>query len=335
MGDGDPVGPAQGLSAVVARRRLPGGPGRLDPAHSARQARPTAASAPLRPFPRPRSRSSTGDASRSGRRLRLSPRTPKLGGRAEAVLEALRRTARCSSMRSSTRPGCSAPRSSRRLANSSRRGSSRPTDLRACARYLTPSSQRKPHSGLKRRGRVLPFAIESGGRWALVRRVPPARDDEAKAAAVEHVARTLLGRYGVVFWRLMAREAGWLPPWRDLARVYRRLESRGEIRGGRFVAGVTGEQFALPEAIAAMREVRRRPQRRPICVAVGRRSAEPRRRADARRPARRTDRQPTRLSRRPAGRLPVGARGCNSIPISPARTGGKPSAASCGRRRQD
>ena len=45
---------------------------------------------------------------------------------------------------------------------------------------LTPSSQRKPHSGLKRRGRVLPFAIESGGRWALVRRVAPAPDDEAK-----------------------------------------------------------------------------------------------------------------------------------------------------------
>jgi ATP-dependent Lhr-like helicase len=124
---------------------------------------------------------------------------------------------------------------------------------------LTPSSQRKPHSGLKRRGKILPFAIESGGRWALVRRVAPARDDDSKSAAVEHVARTLLQRYGVVFWRLMAREAAWLPPWRDLARVYRRLESRGEIRGGRFVAGVTGEQFALPEAIAAMREVRRRP----------------------------------------------------------------------------
>ncbi|MGO9419200.1 DEAD/DEAH box helicase [Roseiarcus sp.] len=124
---------------------------------------------------------------------------------------------------------------------------------------LTPSSQRKPHSGLKRRGRVLPFAIESGGRWAIVRRMAPARDDEARAAAVEHVARTLIARYGVMFWRLTAREAAWLPPWRDLARVYRRLESRGEIRGGRFVAGVTGEQFALPEAIAAMREIRRRP----------------------------------------------------------------------------
>ncbi len=73
----------------------------------------------------------------------------------------------------------------------------------------------------------------------------------------EHVARTLLQRYGVVFWRLLEREAPWLPPWRDLLRVYRRLEARGEIRGGRFVAGFSGEQFALPEAIGKLREIRR------------------------------------------------------------------------------
>jgi ATP-dependent helicase Lhr and Lhr-like helicase len=68
-----------------------------------------------------------------------------------------------------------------------------------------------------------------------------------------------LRRYGVVFWRMLEREAAWLPPWRDLLRVYRRLEARGEIRGGRFVAGFSGEQFALPEAIGALREVRRKP----------------------------------------------------------------------------
>jgi ATP-dependent Lhr-like helicase len=68
----------------------------------------------------------------------------------------------------------------------------------------------------------------------------------------------LLLRYGVVFWRLLEREAPWLPPWRDLLRVYRRLEARGEIRGGRFVAGFSGEQFALPDAIGMLREVRRR-----------------------------------------------------------------------------
>jgi ATP-dependent Lhr-like helicase len=67
----------------------------------------------------------------------------------------------------------------------------------------------------------------------------------------------LLRRYGVVFWRLLEREAEWLPPWRDLLRVYQRLEARGVIRGGRFVNGLAGEQFALPEAIPVLREVHR------------------------------------------------------------------------------
>jgi len=62
-----------------------------------------------------------------------------------------------------------------------------------------------------------------------------------------------------VFWRLLEREAAWLPPWRDLLRVYRRLEARGEIRGGRFVAGFAGEQYALPDAIGMLREIRRKP----------------------------------------------------------------------------
>ena len=126
---------------------------------------------------------------------------------------------------------------------------------------LVPSSRRQPIAGAKRRGRIVPFAIESGGRWALVRRASPPGgvDGQATEAAVEHVARTLLQRYGVVFWRLLAREAGWLPPWRDLLRVYRRLEARGEIRGGRFVSGFSGEQYALPEAVGLLRETRRRP----------------------------------------------------------------------------
>ena len=162
-------------------------------------------------------------------------------------------------MNSSMPTECFAPRSSEALGELVAQGLVTSDGFAGLRALLTPSSQRKPHFAMKRRGRVLPFAIESGGRWGVVRRFPPATGDDARTAAVEHVARTLVGRYGVVFWRLMAREAAWLPPWRDLARVYRRLESRGEIRGGRFVAGVTGEQFALPEAIAAMREVRRRP----------------------------------------------------------------------------
>ena len=126
---------------------------------------------------------------------------------------------------------------------------------------LVPSGQRKPIAGGRRRGRVLAFAIESGGRWSLVRRAaqPDGVNEQARAAAAEHVAKTLLQRYGIVFWRLLAREAGWLPPWRDLLRIYRRLEARGEIRGGRFVSGFTGEQYALPEAVGLLRETRRRP----------------------------------------------------------------------------
>ena len=101
--------------------------------------------------------------------------------------------------------------------------------------------------------------MEDAGRWALVRRLQPIQSaPQAEAEAAEHVARTLLRRYGVVFWRLIEREADWLPPWRDLLRIYRRLESRGEIRGGRFVAGFSGEQFALPEAIVSLRNVRRK-----------------------------------------------------------------------------
>ena len=89
-----------------------------------------------------------------------------------------------------------------------------------------------------------------------MRRRSPASDGSA-AAHVEHIARTLLRRYGVVLWRLLEREAARLPPWRDLLRVYRTLESRGEIRGGRFVAGIPGEQYALPEAVGLLRETRR------------------------------------------------------------------------------
>ena len=105
--------------------------------------------------------------------------------------------------------------------------------------------------------------MADAGRWALVRKPAEAEETTGRsgfsAEALEHIARVLLRRYGVVFWRLLAREADWLPPWRELLRVYHRLEARGEIRGGRFVAGVAGEQFALPEALALLREVRKRP----------------------------------------------------------------------------
>jgi ATP-dependent Lhr-like helicase len=113
-----------------------------------------------------------------------------------------------------------------------------------------------PDDKRRSRRRRAVFGMEDAGRWALARR---SRTPPDAADAVEHLARTLLRRYGVVFWRLLEREAAWLPPWRDLLRVYRRLEARGEIRGGRFVAGFAGEQYALPDAIGMLREVRRKP----------------------------------------------------------------------------
>ena len=95
------------------------------------------------------------------------------------------------------------------------------------------------------------------GRWSLVAGSADG-DTGVRDAAVEAQARSLLRRYGLVFRRLLAREAN-VAPWRELTRVYRRLEARGEIRGGRFVSGVSGEQFAMADAVERLREIRRTP----------------------------------------------------------------------------
>jgi ATP-dependent Lhr-like helicase len=112
----------------------------------------------------------------------------------------------------------------------------------------------------------------SAGRWSLLRQAvgyqPSAISSESVASvpspltphpslAVESVARQLLRRYGVVFRDLLARES-LVQSWRDLLVQYRRMELQGEIRGGRFVSGFTGEQFALPEAVESLRAVRKR-----------------------------------------------------------------------------
>jgi ATP-dependent helicase Lhr and Lhr-like helicase len=115
---------------------------------------------------------------------------------------------------------------------------------------ITPQKSRQ---GSRRRvGGAAPLA--EGGRWSMVR-PPMVPEDESQR--VEQIARTLLTRYGVVFRKLLEREAG-LPAWRELLYLYRRLEARGEIRGGRFVQGFSGEQFALPEAVSLLRDQRKR-----------------------------------------------------------------------------
>jgi ATP-dependent Lhr-like helicase len=95
----------------------------------------------------------------------------------------------------------------------------------------------------------------SAGRWALLPHPVPDANDRARA--IESACWMLLRRYGVVFRELLARESI-LPPWRELLMAFRRLEDRGEIRGGRFVDGFVGEQFALPVAVESLRAFRHR-----------------------------------------------------------------------------
>ncbi|MBI2946037.1 MAG: DEAD/DEAH box helicase [Verrucomicrobia bacterium] len=112
-------------------------------------------------------------------------------------------------------------------------------------------------------------SVEFAGRWSLLRQahgqsqisnsksqIEAESDPIQREKAIELFARTLLRRYGVVFRRLLERESIQVP-WYELGRVFRRLEARGEIRGGHFVAGVSGEQFALPEAINQLRSIRK------------------------------------------------------------------------------
>jgi ATP-dependent Lhr-like helicase len=122
---------------------------------------------------------------------------------------------------------------------------------------LTPAS-RRTQAAARRKHRQPVYEMSSAGRWSLLDRVGQAFLPVASEGheAGEEIARILLKRYGVVFKRLLERE-GIVLPWRVLLRIYHRLEARGEIRGGRFVAGISGEQFALPEAVGMLRAIRR------------------------------------------------------------------------------
>ena len=142
---------------------------------------------------------------------------------------------------------------------------------------LTPAS-RRTQAAARRKQRQPVYEMSSAGRWSLLERSTSPQAEKAggkgepvaapsqtsaitgrestDAEAAEEIARILLKRYGVVFKRLLERE-GIVLPWRILLRIYHRLEARGEIRGGRFVAGISGEQFALPEAVGMLRAIRR------------------------------------------------------------------------------
>ncbi len=134
------------------------------------------------------------------------------------------------------------------------------TGLRA---LITPSNK-KPSYRSRRNYRSSNNNIDDAGRWTLIQNSLPAKSNNKVIAPfdieqTEHIARTLLNRYGVVFRKVLEKETA-QPPWRDLLYVYRRMEARGEIRGGRFVSGFAGEQFALPEAVTALRNTRKKPK---------------------------------------------------------------------------
>ena len=117
------------------------------------------------------------------------------------------------------------------------------------------------HRHRHRAGRHAPSGgrspLDNTGRWFLLRSNEPTdAPAEDRWESVEYIAQALLKRYGIVFRKLLDGERN-LPPWRDLHYVYRRMEARGEVRGGRFVGGIEGEQFALPEAVGALRRSER------------------------------------------------------------------------------
>ncbi|MFQ5850221.1 MAG: hypothetical protein ACE5JU_06480 [Candidatus Binatia bacterium] len=123
---------------------------------------------------------------------------------------------------------------------------------------LTPEvkrRQRRPRFRSTAGGRG-PQRLMPVGRWSLWRAGGNQKETFGTERANEVMARQLLRRYGVVCRELLARETR-SPAWRTLLQIYRRLEARGEIRGGRFVDGFIGEQYALPEAVEGLRAVRR------------------------------------------------------------------------------
>ncbi|MDA2918765.1 DEAD/DEAH box helicase [Desulfobacterota bacterium AH_259_B03_O07] len=110
----------------------------------------------------------------------------------------------------------------------------------------------------KRNRRHLAFGMEQAGRWSLLHTNYKLNNEKKfDKESLITFGKVLLRRYGVVFRRIVDRE-NIAPPWRDLVKIFRILEARGQIRGGRFVEGVWGEQFALPEAVGKLRAVRRR-----------------------------------------------------------------------------
>jgi ATP-dependent helicase Lhr and Lhr-like helicase len=137
------------------------------------------------------------------------------------------------------------------------------TGLRA---LLVPDKY-KTNAGHRRDVEI--FSMNYAGRWSLLHDPHHREEEKAERSALqdtETIAWALLRRYGVLFRKLAERE-NLAPPWRDLVRMLRTMEARGQIRGGRFVEGVYGEQFALPEAIVALRNIKKE-TRKDVLISI-------------------------------------------------------------------
>jgi ATP-dependent helicase Lhr and Lhr-like helicase len=193
------------------------------------------------------------------------PEEPPLSGRAQCVLEALRAQGASffADLRHDT--GLLGTELEQALGELVAQGLATCDSFAGLRALVIPADQRER----LRRRRPGYEPMDDAGRWSLTRRLRPSAESTAGLADphVEHIARVLLRRYGVVFRRLLEREEG-LPPWRDLFYVYRRLEARGEIRGGRFVSGFSGEQFALPDAATALRHTGQHPGRERVSLSA-------------------------------------------------------------------
>ena len=130
---------------------------------------------------------------------------------------------------------------------------------------IQPNERRTKLWSHNRSRRGLASTVEQAGRWSIVTKAQESfelacrerKDPFGYDPNLEYRARVFLRRYGVVFRSILERERH-APPWRDLLRIFRSLEDRGEIRGGQFVAGITGEQFALPEAKNSLQRQRKK-----------------------------------------------------------------------------
>src|SRR2546421_2728409 len=181
-------------------------------------------------------------------RAAAEPGSGELGSEARAVYEALRTRGASFFHEIVSATGQLRTQAERSLGELAGSGLVTADSFGGLRALLAPSGKHKRRS----RRRRMAYEVDTAGRWALLREDAAADDGKR----VEEIARALLRRYGVVFRALLARESR-LPTWRELAAVYRRLEARGEIRGGRFVSGFGGEQFALADAVGRLRAVRK------------------------------------------------------------------------------